>query len=502
MKIPFQLFLLFLVCFQSTVKPLYGDAGEQAGAGGEAFFEDSLQSLTAVAEAYDIERGPFDVLYLEEGNVIPGTLSGGTFEIESRFGREAIDFNEIGALTGGFGQGRPVCVYLRNGEILAGSANTEMITLLLRGGGKLPVAVAGLKALVMRVNERDGMTPKGSGCYMTTSCGERLLLADAEKIPLPVYTPWGELTIDFMKGDRLTVSSRRQRKNRMALRNGMRLSVFFSAPVIQLETLRFGDVDFKTAEITSLAWIHREKGPFAGASGDADDSPAFRLNEAIKKKLGQETFNLAYKALSLEELVDELNGIPGVAVDYAPDFPDAKKEEALTIVLVDAPFERVINELLAVAGLKAEGAGDTVVLSVPAKEDMPSEEKATAGNGPAGGNAISVQCKLVGENVLLGTLGLSSLHVRIESRSVPVALPQLVEIKRLEEKSGDGALMFEVSLTDGRVLTGPIEEPIMPICLGDDNLLVPISHLTGCVVPERSSAGSAEKPSAGSTESP
>ena len=166
-------------------------ANFSAGAAGEdAPAAPALARLDELAEAANIVRQEKDVLALDAETRLVGEVSGGDFDLETSFGNTRVAFADVAGVAGGAGIERPIRIFLRDGEVLAGAVRSAGWSIQAEAGLKFDLDFAHIHLLVLRKSERDGTPAPGHPVLVTTLRGECLAVAGGADSQFEAASPW------------------------------------------------------------------------------------------------------------------------------------------------------------------------------------------------------------------------------------------------------------------------------------------------------------------------
>jgi len=226
--------------------------------GGASYGEDIpagplLQAAMELAEYWAVDRGSKAVLVQDENTLLAGALSGSELTVQTRFGETVVPLEDVAVLVGGAGIGRTMQVYLRNGEILVGSAESKPIALTVDAGLEIEVTPEQLNVLFTPAAVTDGKPSAETAVMLQTRQGDRLAVSAKSLTKLRAATAWGPLEIPMAEVRRLYCTRSPQPIHRLILKDRSRISVILSGDDLELETPRFGPVQVPPGEVTELS---------------------------------------------------------------------------------------------------------------------------------------------------------------------------------------------------------------------------------------------------------
>jgi len=233
----------------------------------------SLPALEAALSATGVGRES-DGVVLDAGANLTGTVKGGDFSMATEFGKTPVAFADVAAVAGGAGVERPVRVFLRNGEVLAGVPAGSKFAMTSDTGLTFDIDLAKVQMLVLRKGEKDGRPPDKTAAFLTTQRGDCLALAADAGAAFTVATPWGTNRIPLAEVEDLAAVREPFPAYQMVLADRSRLLVMLAGEEMTLLTTRFGKVQLAASSVRKLRTVPAVQ-PAAPAGGD-DARPADR----------------------------------------------------------------------------------------------------------------------------------------------------------------------------------------------------------------------------------
>jgi hypothetical protein len=228
----------------------------RSNAGAKAAMGNLLQPVLDLASHYRLERGKDDVLVQDEQIQLRGVVAGSNLTIETPQGKTAVPLGEVALLCGGAGAERPMRVYLRNGEILAGRVEAKDLVLKAQGGVEAKLPPETLHLLFLHAAPEDGKAAAEALSMVETSDGQRLSLSGSDA-QLHAATPWGGLDVGLAEIDRLTARREPQPVYHLTLDDGSRLAVLLPGEFPALKSPRFGPLKLSAAGVRQLWTLKR-----------------------------------------------------------------------------------------------------------------------------------------------------------------------------------------------------------------------------------------------------
>jgi hypothetical protein len=212
----------------------------------------ALAALQALLEAADITREKADTVLLDAATKVSGTVSGGTLAIETEFGKADVPFADIAGIAGGAGVQRTVRVFLRDGEILAGTVTGDKFAMTTDSGLHFEIDLAQIPLLALRKDAADGKPPRDTAALLTTQRGDCLALAEKSAAELQAATPFGMLRIPLAEIANLEYTREPFPGHLLTLTDRSRLPVMLRGDEWQLATVRFGKVKIVPQSVREL----------------------------------------------------------------------------------------------------------------------------------------------------------------------------------------------------------------------------------------------------------
>lgn len=225
--------------------------GEKSGVA-ETSHASALTELRSALDGTGLNRGKKDGVALDALGKLTGTVTGGDFGVETEFGKAQIAFADVAGITGGAGVQRPVRVFLRNGEVLAGAVSGAKFAMKSDTGLTFDIDLAQIHMLALREGQDDGKPPAGAVAFLTTHRGDCLALAADAEATLPLASPWGMNRVPLSEIDSLTPVREPFPANRLVLENLSRMLVMLAADETSLTSTRFGKVKLVPQTIREL----------------------------------------------------------------------------------------------------------------------------------------------------------------------------------------------------------------------------------------------------------
>lgn len=349
-----------------------------------------LQPVLDLAAQYHLERGKADVLVQDEQAQLPGSVEGGNLSIETPQGKAVVPVGEVALLWGGAGIERPMRVYLRNGEILAGRVGAKDLVLKAEGGVEARLPPEKVNLLFLHAAKDDGTAVPEARSIVETQDGQRLLLSGSDA-QFHAVTPWGGFDVGIDEIDRLSVHREPQPVYRLALKDGSSLSVLLEGAVPQVKSLRFGPIKLSAAGLRQLWSL---KTPLAAKESTSAEptgvaGPLCRLvgENVLAGALEAQRISIATVGGTLEVPVSRIQdaqrgGDPQAGGPFEIQLNDGRRltgvlaERTVSIRFHGKVWDVPAQHLVGISGGKPAAAGST-------KVGMTEEEKAgLQGGGP------------------------------------------------------------------------------------------------------------------------
>jgi len=233
-----------------------------------------LQATTELAEAWSVERGDKDVLVFDEDTNVAGSLAGKSVSVATRFGDATVPIDDVAAIVGTAGEGRPTRVHLRNGEILAGPLRFEALRFNSDADLQFELQPEQLNVLLTRIEVKDDTAKKPDvPALLKTRHGDRIAVSNVSDLELSLVTAFGPDRVSL--GDVLSAvaATSPQPIYRLVLKDGSRLSAMIRFGDLAVETQRFGTQPIESSMIASFVQLGE-----AVENVRTDSAAQFKLN--------------------------------------------------------------------------------------------------------------------------------------------------------------------------------------------------------------------------------
>ena len=156
-----------------------------------------LVMLERLTKRLKVEVGAADLLLLEPGSVVTGSLKLAKLRLER--GGKSMDIaqSEIAAISGGGGRGREHQVFLRDGTVLAGRITMEEGKFKSEGVGEVSLNVDTMYHLILKTATAGANGEPPSKGVMVTHRGELLRLAALPAKPITLRTVSGAYDLNW-----------------------------------------------------------------------------------------------------------------------------------------------------------------------------------------------------------------------------------------------------------------------------------------------------------------
>ncbi len=412
-----------------------------------------LQPLLRLAEHAGMDRGMEDQLVVEDDTVVAGTVSCGAFEVETPYGTRKVDPGDIVLLFGGKSTARPHRVFLRDGQVLAGTVKAQDFVLKTREEFTVELDPEALDMLFMRADLRDGHPAAGVTGFVDTHRGDRLAIVQKDDLTVDTITPWGSAKIPLSDMDYLYYSREDQPGHRVVLKNGSRFPVILKNPELTVDTLLFGSLKLTGLLVSGLRSVETDSVMPSDAVLPDDAS------KALEKVVSADLQNVTVKAM-----LEWLDESAGLSVKVEPEIEEEVAEHRVTLRAADAPAGAILKWLLKSTGLKLAWQ-DKAFVAVSAAGD----EAATGDDG----EIRATHMLLAGENMLVGTISAPQLHVLSDGAVTPVESGHISSFERSDEE-GEALPIFSMTLAGGGTMTGRLKERMIPVEWKDTRWRIPV----------------------------
>lgn len=230
-----------------------------------------LPTLAALYEQLDIASPKTDLLLMDETARVAGTARCESIRIRTPHGRAGVTLDEVAAVLGGGGAGKTPRLYLRNGEILAGTIDAPGLALTNESDWSISLDPRSLHALVLRASPPPAAP--AAAAFIETHHGDRLAIAVDPPPAFDVATPWGPLPVSLDRLDHLARIREPIPSHRLVLRDGTRLPVFLGGEPLAVRSHRFGPVSIPPQTLTRLLVIRPSGKPEPEEAGEEESLP-------------------------------------------------------------------------------------------------------------------------------------------------------------------------------------------------------------------------------------
>jgi hypothetical protein len=206
-------------------------------------------SLAELLDLAGLERGEQDVLAVDDESSLRGTAQCQSLSLTSARGKAELDLEDVAAIRGGGGRGRPSVVYLRDGEVLVGELAADGFFLTTDEGLKADLMPEFMNLLALHVSPADHRPADGVAALVATSQGDRLAVRSDPKQNLTVATAWGAATVPWDTVEWLAYEQQPQPAFRVAFRDHTRLTALVVGPAVELDTERWGKVSLAPRDL-------------------------------------------------------------------------------------------------------------------------------------------------------------------------------------------------------------------------------------------------------------
>jgi hypothetical protein len=218
---------------------------------------------------WGIKPETFDVLAIGDATRLKGKAHCAKLTIKHPQGDLEIPWEEVIALAGSrfAGQGRG-CLWLRDGEMLAGQIEAQELRFTLVSGLNMDLKIADLDRVVLGGGAPETKWPDGIAGFVETQQGERFALTDGSVV-LPMVALWGDWALDLKDLVTLTAPEEGAVAGLARMRDGSRIRMMPSGGTAAMPLKRFGSKLLPLSDIRQMVTVEAAK-----PAGDADEEPA------------------------------------------------------------------------------------------------------------------------------------------------------------------------------------------------------------------------------------
>jgi hypothetical protein len=428
----------------------------------------------ALAERSGIARGADDTATLGRATRVAGKVACASLCVTTAHGVAELSLDAVAAIVGGAGEGRPMRVYLRNGEILCGPVDARDLIVRTRGGVEVPLAPAAFDALLMHASADDGVLPAPSTAFVTTCRGDRLALKPEGNVDLEVATAWGPFAARLRPGDGLAMETGTRPGLRLSLADGTRLSVCIAREALALSTHRFGEITLAPALLREIVWarsVPTRSDPQGAARAVAEsdrpaEAPPGAGDDERSRALGARVVRCRIDDKPLTEAVELVCALAGASAKFELAILHAAAATTVRGDYGGVPLRDVLRDFARQAELRVEFHDGAAWFGAAARQEPPVEK--TAPEPPAVAEAaVPPRWNLAGDNALVGNFADAELRIVTEAGPAVLTTRDLVAFEREDADGAQARPAFRFELADGTALHGRFEAPVLAVaCAG------------------------------------
>lgn len=316
----------------------------------------ALKSVQELAETLGIERGKSDALVVGKEGHLRGKVTGRGIAVRTVHGETKLALGDVALLVGGAGLGRQERVYLRSGEILAGSLEAEAFVLKCESGLEIGLVPPRIDMLFTHSAPADGTPPVEAVAFVETRLGERLAVSRKEgaggAVTLEAATPWGPISVAMDEIRELYYVREPQPCWRLILSDGSRVPIVLTGRGIEFRTLRFGPVTLAPQSIEALRMLKRDKAKVIVEPRDGKGSPEEpEWAQAIRRKLARK-ISFEFVDTPLSEAIQFLQTLTKVNMIFNPEAAETKGGTPITLKVTDMKLELALDWILKLADIE------------------------------------------------------------------------------------------------------------------------------------------------------
>lgn len=512
------------------------------GASTEGSFGPLLDPLTSLADNYDVERGPKSILVVGDESRVPGSLTDSQIQVDTRLGEAKLAMSQVAGLSGGGGVGRQPRVYLRSGEVLAGTVDLTDLKFAADNGLEFELDVDHILALLTSAKKDDGRAAPVRTQWLQTQFGDQLELRPDEKSIVSGSSMWGPVQVPMASVKVLARSQEELPVHLLELQDGSRFSVILQGSALNVDSKTLGGLSVPVAVIDRVGTVEPpepeepEKKPATGTetpAGSPTEKPAEaqpnppakplpRVNLVPPDKL-PETFRnrmktsleAAVKRLAVVEKQLESSSSTGVVQTHFDTLFQVADMRARLGMYEDSL--KTIKKALSVKGLDARRQTRVPLLQALEKAvgDQVAKAKATPPAVPPKGNPVPPEpekpkpegtveevkpkavkkkvyalWQLTGENVVAAQFEGKSVEFLASTGKTTIPTADIRLLKRLDEKQGN--VSFTIELKDGSQVSGRFASTVLKLTFYGKSWRVPARHVVEFKQPADSLPAAAE----------
>lgn len=494
----------------------------------EGSFGPLLESLTNLADNYDVERGPKSILVVGDESRVPGSVTDSEILVDTRLGQATLTMSQVAGLSGGGGVGRQPRVYLRSGEVLAGGVDLTDLKFSADNGLQFDLDIDHILALLSSAKKEDGRPAPVRTQWLQTQFGDQLELRADEKSIVNGSSMWGAVQVPLSAVKVLARSQEELPVHLLELQDGSRFWVILQGSALSVDSKTLGPLSVPVAVIDRLGSVEppeveeeeekpteaestttpgqpSEEKPAEGPSTQPKPTPPTprvnlvppdKLPEAFRDRM-KTSLEAAVKRLAATE--KQLEGSTDSAVvqqHFDTLFQVADMRARLGLY---ADSLKTIKKALAVKGLDErrqtrlpllrglEKAVSTEVAKAKTKpaevapeekptppEPTPEEAAPEEKDEPASKN-VQTLWQLTGDNIVAAQFENETVDFRASTGTTAIPTADILGFKRLDEKQGN--VSFTIQMRDGSKVSGQFASAVLNLKFYGQSWRVPARHV-------------------------
>jgi hypothetical protein len=172
--------------------------------------------------------------------------------LETRFGKQQLELDNVAAIIGNRRLGRGARVFLRDGQVLSGALKIQGLRFTENTGPEIELSAETLDRLVLRSSPDDGRPVEGVHAYVETYQGDRIAVAYDERLQVGLITPWGVLRVPLDEVFWFQPAESGFPGYDVRFKDGSNFFAYLEATPLQLKTLLFGNQSIAITDVRSL----------------------------------------------------------------------------------------------------------------------------------------------------------------------------------------------------------------------------------------------------------
>lgn len=224
-------------------------------ASAEGSFGPLLDPLNELADTYAVERGEKSVLIVGDESHVPGKFTDGPVEVVTRLGDATLAMTQVAGLTGGGGVGRQPRVFLRSGEVLAGTVDLADVEFDAENGLQFKLDSDHILALLTTAAKSDGQPAAERTQWLQTQFGDRVELQPDANSVVHGASMWGPVLVPLAEVKVLARSEEELPVHYMELQDGSKFWLILQGESLEVASKTLGKLSVPVAMIDRVGTV-------------------------------------------------------------------------------------------------------------------------------------------------------------------------------------------------------------------------------------------------------